>query len=92
LGIIAVGLGDRIPLGRGLIVLERRLDGALVSRAVGLDGTVDVAVPHPCTAVTFKKKLSGNIGDVADIRAGGSSDPRSAPEQSGGFVNRIGST
>ena len=84
MGSFAIGLGDRIPLGRGLIALERRLDGALVGRAVRLDGPVDVAVPHPCTAVTFKKKLSGNIGDVDDIRSGGSSDPRSAPEQSGG--------
>ena len=72
MGIFAIELGDRIPLGRGLIALERRLDVALVSRAVRLDGTVDVAVSHPCTAVTFKKKLSGNIGDVSDIRAGGS--------------------
>ena len=92
MGIFAIELGDRIPLVRGLIALERRLDGALVGRAVRLDGTVDVAIPHPCTAVTFKKKLSGDSGDVDDIRAGGSSDPRSAPEQSGGLVSRTGST
>ena len=69
LRIFAVGLGNHIPLGRGLIALECRLDVALVSRAVGLDGTVNVAVPHPCTAVTFKKKLSGDIGDgtLADV-------------------------
>jgi hypothetical protein len=69
LGSFAIGLSDRIPLGRGLIALERRLDVALVSRAVRLDGTVDVAVPHPCTAVTFMKKLNGDIGDgtLADV-------------------------
>jgi hypothetical protein len=45
LGSFAIGLGDHTPLGRGLIAPERRLDVALVSRAVRLDGTVDVAAP-----------------------------------------------